>query len=200
MQIDQQPNKLSALKMLFKVFSVLLFALKRACVGIGFLVLLISDVTLVNAATTQLHFQSGEIELPQTPLVNDIGEKVHLADFKGRPLIVNFWASWCAPCITELPELESLAKHYTETEPVIILVNLDRGGVDVAQPFLDKTGVVSPISLFDSQADWAKQLKIRGLPLTLFIASDQSRYSFHVGPAKWTDPLLKSQLREQLAF
>lgn len=200
MQIDQQTNEDRGCKVPLMMF---LSGIGAYCSRLAFLPVLILGVfysPFVLATATEIDFKIGQVELPASALPDQTGEQYHLPLFKGKPLIVNFWASWCAPCIAELPELEALAAGFDEDDPHVILVNLDRGGQPAAQPLLEKSGIVTPLSLFDPKARWAKTLQVRGLPLTLFISADQNMYWFHTGPLHWTDTHVKSQLKKQLAF
>ena len=200
MQINQQPNDQQA------HYHLLPGALQRHFLPYlrywlwGVCMVISVSLSSALAATTELKFRDGEAALPLQAITDEEGEKRQLSDLKGRPLIVNFWASWCAPCIAELPELEKLAASYTAEQPLVVLVNLDRGGIKSAQPLLETAGVRTPLSLYDPKASWAKQLQIRGLPFTLFIAADQRDYSFHLGPAQWSHQNVKNQLQQQLAF
>lgn len=156
-------------------------------------------LSVANAATTKLSFTEGTIALPATDIHSETGNAHRLSDFKGGAVIVNFWASWCAPCIVELPELEKLAVSLKADNIQVILVNLDRAGPQAGLPLLSAKNITTPLSLFDPKASWAKTLKISGLPVTLFIPPSQSGYSYHIGPVMWTDTDVKSQLLEKLA-
>ena len=109
----------------------------------------------------------------------------------GQALLVNFWASWCAPCIVELPALEAAATQLKAASIQVILVNLDRGGAAVAQPFLDERNITTPLSAYDPKGEWARAVQLRVLPTTLLIKPNQSEYASHTGPAEWdTAPVL----------
>ena len=84
---------------------------------------------------------------PQTPpdlqvQVSDMdGRLVTLADYEGSPLLVNFWAIWCPPCVAELPALERAVAPLGAQSIRVLLVSVDRGGAQKAVPFLKKYGV-----------------------------------------------------------
>ena len=152
-----------------------------------------------QAATSEITFRQGMTDLPSGVIHSQSGEKYRLSDFKGTPLVINFWASWCAPCISELPELEILSTSLEEDNIQVMLVNLDRAGPKAGLPLLRTKQITSPLSLFDPKTSWAKHLQIRGLPFTIFIPADQRDYSYHLGPVRWSAPEVKSQLLAKLA-
>ena len=147
-----------------------------------------------TAGEGTLKLAEGTQPLPDTALMTQSGETLQLTDLYGQALVVNFWATWCAPCIVELPALEAAATHLKAESIKVILVNLDRGGVAVAQPFLDKRSITSPLSAFDPKGEWARAVRLQGLPTTLLIKPGQVEYAAHTGPAKWDSAPILSQI------
>ena len=86
------------------------------------------------------------------------GRSVTLADYHGRPLLVNFWATWCPPCIAELPALERAVASIEAQSVNVLLVSVDRGGAEKAVPFLEKHGVSSPELAFDPKGALSRHL------------------------------------------
>jgi thiol-disulfide isomerase/thioredoxin len=70
------------------------------------------------------------------PFFDAAGNVRHLADFRGQVLLVNFWATWCAPCIREMPDLEALHRALGGRDFSVLAVSQDRGGAEVAEPFV----------------------------------------------------------------
>ena len=124
------------------------------------------------------------------------GQPLQLADLSRQALLVNFWASWCAPCVVELPALESAAAQLKAESIQVVLVNLDRGGADVAQPFLDERSITTPVSSYDPKGEWARAIQLRILPTTLLIKPGQSEYAGHTGPAEWNSPPILQHIRD----
>jgi len=84
------------------------------------------------------------------------GKKVSLADYKGRPVLVNFWATWCAPCKVEMPWFEELRKQYAAQGFEILGLTDDAdAGKDVIAKVAKKTGVTYPILLTDGKVQTA---------------------------------------------
>ena len=94
-------------------------------------------------ASQQLDLKPGKIVLPDMALASD-GGTVSLSKWSDRPLLVNFWATWCAPCVVELPMLEEVAQILAQNNIMVILVSMDKGGQEIAAPFLEERGETDP--------------------------------------------------------
>jgi thiol-disulfide isomerase/thioredoxin len=111
------------------------------------------------------------------------GSSKTLADFRGKPVVLNFWATWCIPCVAELPELDHLAG--TDSGLVVLAVSADRGGAAVVTPFLAAHHITGATVLLDQSSDAVHALGVVGFPTTLLIdASGQLRGTLE-GPASW---------------
>ena len=75
---------------------------------------------------------------PRFTLLNLKGEKVDSADFQGKVILLNFWATWCSPCRQEIPSLNDLYHQYKEEGLAVIGISLDRGGAEEIQKFVEK--------------------------------------------------------------
>ncbi|HRD50403.1 MAG: TlpA family protein disulfide reductase [Candidatus Competibacter sp.] len=103
---------------------------------------------------------------------------VQLADFRGRWVIVNFWASWCAPCLLEMPDLQAFHEaHYARA--VVIGVNFEEITAREIRPFLARLGVTFPVALSGGQP--VPGFEIKGLPTTFFISPAGQRVGAHLG-------------------
>ena len=105
---------------------------------------------------------------PDFTLTSDAGSEVSLADFRGTPVLVNLWASWCAPCVKELPTLDKLAKaHGADRELDVIAVSQDNGPHASVVAFLDKLKVEELGAYQDSSMALSGALgaEVRGLRL-----------------------------------
>ena len=90
---------------------------------------------------------------PAFTLVDLDGKKVSLADFKGHPVFVNFWATWCEPCKLEMPWLEDFSKKYKDQGLVMLGISTDDAGKDVVAKTVKKLGVSYPILLKDDKVE-----------------------------------------------
>lgn len=112
---------------------------------------------------------------PDFQLTTLTGETVKLSDFKGKKIMLNFWATWCPPCKAEMPEMEKFSKQ-TPKDLVILAVNIDPQN-DV-KGFADKNGITFPILLDKTNVNETYQ--ILSIPTTYFINSNgviQNKYT-----------------------
>lgn len=104
------------------------------------------------------------------PFTAEDGSSLTLADlYKDGPVVLNFWATWCAPCIVEMPQLDNLKQIVKPDGITVITVSQDRGGLRRVKPFFKKQGYKNLEILLDPKGKFARSLKVRGLPTTLLI-------------------------------
>lgn len=116
------------------------------------------------------------------------GKPVRISDFKGTPTLVNFWATWCGPCVVELPWLKQLSEHY-EGRMRVVAISLDHGKktTDIAD-FLERRDLGTFAGYLDESGDLAKALALRGIPTTYLLGSDGLLLYRFEGDANWTTP------------
>lgn len=106
--------------------------------------------------------------------VYDLEGNAHkLSDFRGKPVIVNFWASWCGPCKSEMPDFQAKFEEYGE-DIQFLMVNLTDGSqetVDSAQDYIDGQGYTFPV-YFDTDYSGAIAYAVNAIPATYFIGAD----------------------------
>lgn len=113
------------------------------------------------------------------------GKPVGLSDLQGRVVLLNFWASWCAPCVEEMPALRRLQAALPATAFTVVALAQDIESGDVAK-FLKDHPVNFPVAL-DEDNEIARLYKVRGLPVT-FLVDKQGRIVEKIlGPKKWDD-------------
>ena len=122
------------------------------------------------------------------------GKPLTIASFKGKKLLVNFWASWCVPCREEMPALDTLAGKFNSDDFIVLPVNLDVGeeGLRKARAFLDE-GKWAHLPLYaDNTMAAFDKLKTAGvtlgLPATLLLDANGCELAALQGPAKWDSP------------
>lgn len=110
---------------------------------------------------------------PDIQLLDRSGRSVRLSDYKGKIVVLNFWASWCPPCKAEMPHMQKLYDAYRNEEVVLLSVNMTttESNSDAAWTFAKKKGITFPIVL-DEEGAAMKAYNIRTYPTTVFVASD----------------------------
>jgi thiol-disulfide isomerase/thioredoxin len=136
---------------------------------------------------------------PDQPFFAPDGAEIRLTDFKGQVLVVNFWATWCAPCRVEMPSLNRLAAKLDKDPARVLTISLDRGGAAVAQKFLDEIKADRLTAYVDQGSALAGQLQVTGLPATLIIDRNGYIVARHDGPAEWDQPDAVALVREVMA-
>lgn len=110
------------------------------------------------------------------------GSEVNLSDFYGTPIVVNFWATWCGPCKSELPAFEQLYREYGENI-IFMMVNLTDGAQETVKDvnkFVMDNNYTFPV-YFDTEADAALTYSVYSIPATLFIDADGNIVASHMG-------------------
>lgn len=115
---------------------------------------------------------------PDFSLVTLDGESFALADQRGTPVVLNFWATWCGPCQNELPALQATAERYAGK---VIIVGVDQAEApEVVRAYVDKLGLTFPTPL-DTDNAVAHRYNVTGMPTTFFIDADGVIRHFWMG-------------------
>ena len=123
------------------------------------------------------------------------GAPIDLAKFRGRVVLVNLWATWCPPCVEEMPSLERLQARLGGADFSILAVSSDRTGLKAVAPFLDKYGLsMLPIYL-DPDSAFTRSTGARGLPTSILIDRDGREVGRFEGAADWDGPDAASLLK-----
>jgi peroxiredoxin len=104
---------------------------------------------------------------PNFALQGGDGAIRQLADYRGKPVVLNFWATWCAPCRQEMPELVAAFQDHQDQDLVILGINAQESGQQARQ-FMDQYQITFPVAL-DSRGEVQQLYQVRGLPTTVFI-------------------------------
>lgn len=129
-----------------------------------------------NGNNSEDSLSSADVQLTQAPnfTVYDIeGNEVNLSDFFGKPIIVNFWASWCGPCKMEMPDFDEAYQTYGN-DISFLMVNMTDGSretVEIASSFIEESGYSFPV-YYDTNYSAAITYSVSSLPTTYFIDAD----------------------------
>ncbi len=117
---------------------------------------------------------------PNFDLKGVYGNPVSLADHRGKPVVVDFWATWCVPCIYQVPELNAFWKIHREADDVAVIgVAVDVEGASAVAPWIEEKGVEYQIAIGDERL--AREFGVMGFPTLAIISPDGNIESLHVG-------------------
>jgi len=130
---------------------------------------------------------------PEVSFTDLQGKWVTLADFKGKLVLINLWATWCQPCLKEMPSLEKL--QGSEDKLTVAAVSEDRGGSKVVEPFVAKLGLDKVKIYLDPKSAVGHAFSVRGLPTTLVIDAEGRLVGRVEGAAEWDSAKMTTALQ-----
>ena len=143
-------------------------------------------------------FKKSPEALPDVSFSDATGATRTLKDFEGKVILLNLWATWCAPCRKEMPSLDRLQKELGSDKFEVVALSVDRAGLAGSKKFLDEIGV-SALGLYvDPTARATSNLKAVGLPATLLIDAQGREIGRLTGPAEWDSEDAKRLIRAVL--
>lgn len=150
-----------------------------------------SNVTLTRLSTfwpaPELHFQ-------------DVADRrLTLADFRGKVVLLNIWATWCLPCRREMPALDRLQRVLGGAHFQVVALSIDTGGAPAVESYFESLGMHALGVYVDPTMMAANALDITGTPTTFLIDASGREIGRHVGPARWDSPGNEQFLRSFIA-
>jgi thiol-disulfide isomerase/thioredoxin len=134
---------------------------------------------------------------PAISFVDLAGNTASLSEFAGKIVLVNLWATWCEPCLREMPSLERVQSHFGD-KIAVVAISEDHGGRKTVEPFIDKLGLKSVKIYLDPKSAMERAFKVQGLP-TSFLIDRGGRVLGQVdGAAEWDAPKLLEVLKSFL--
>jgi thiol-disulfide isomerase/thioredoxin len=126
------------------------------------------------------------------------GTEKTLAEWRGKYVLINFWATWCAPCVSEMPSLLRLQKAMGGDKFTVLAVSEDLKGWPVIGPFLERLSLKDLPAVHDPQGATARDFGVSGLPATILIDPTGLVLGRVVGPAEWDGEAAKATLRAHM--
>jgi peroxiredoxin len=154
---------------------------------VGLLVLMSTGVGAEDAGPFDITYPKQRLEAPAIRLPDLNGNAVSLEVFRGKVVLVHFWATFCVPCLEEMPVLESLWQEYGGQGLVIMGIAGDRGKTEVVREFAEKTGVSFPV-LHDQDGRIRNQYEVVALPTTYLVGRDGKISGRAIGTRSWNEP------------
>jgi len=158
--------------------------------------LIASVVLLVVTATASGKMPAVGAPAPDFTLRSSTGKNLKLSEYRGRVVMINFWATWCAPCREELPHLNRLYQQYRRAGFVLLGVNIDDNPKS-AQAMATHVKLAFPV-LFDTGKQVSKRYDVDAMPSTLIIDRDGKVQYVHRGYRTGTEKEYEARLREIL--
>jgi len=127
-------------------------------------------------------------KLHENVIFMDINQKnVNLDDFKGKLLILNFWATWCAPCKEEMPSLDELQSNTKFSNLKIFPINIGQEDVSKSESFFKELNIQNLEIYFDAPTTLAKKFSLRGIPTTIIFNKEGKEFARIIGSIDFND-------------
>ena len=137
--------------------------------------------------------------IPELRFVDGAGRALSLADFRGKVVVLNIWATWCAPCREEMPALDRLQAQLGGERFQVVALSVDQQGVPIARKFFSEVGIKTLPLYVDPSAKAAFTLDAAGLPATLLVDRAGREIGRHLGAVKWDSPEVLARLRRAIS-
>jgi len=134
---------------------------------------------------------------PEFTLPGLDGNMVKLVDYKGKVVLLNIWATWCPPCVEEMPSMEKLYQELKDEDFQILAVSIDVSGGNVVAPFMKKHKLSFP-ALTDTQGTLKSLYRTTGVPESFIIDKDGIIAEKIIGPRDWATPGVISYFRNMI--
>lgn len=150
----------------------------------------------------RLRVRDAPLAVPDLAFQDRDGLPLTLADFRGKTVLLNIWATWCIPCREEMPALDRLQAGLGGDAFQVVALSIDRGGTQAVQRFYAETGVTHLGIFTGSAGRILHDLVIVGLPLTLLVDAEGREIARAIGPIDWDDPeiieFIQTRLKESV--
>ena len=140
------------------------------------------DVPLNNIAIN-------EIPKSISPIIFEdfLGNKISLKEYRGKLVIINFWATWCAPCKKEMPSLDRLYQSSDFKNLEVFAVNMEQPNKEKTKKFFENLKIKKLEIFFDHDLDFVKEFKLRGVPTTVLINKQGKEFARIIGEVNFED-------------
>jgi thiol-disulfide isomerase/thioredoxin len=138
-------------------------------------------------------------ELPDFMLLDMDDGKRYMTEFKGKYVVLNFWATWCAPCRKEMPMLDDLQAELGGDDFVVVLIAAGRNPKPAVRKFFEEANIVNLPTLRDPTQQYTNLMGVFGLPITVILNPEGLEIARMRGDADWSSPEAYSFLRAMIA-
>jgi thiol-disulfide isomerase/thioredoxin len=166
-------------------------ALAAACFGLTAIPL----QAVAAQAPTGFALHESPRPVPEIRFENEEGEVTSLADFRGKVVLLNIWATWCAPCRREMPTLDRLQAELGGPDFEVVALSIDRSGLPAVQAFYEEIGLEKLPIYVDPSGKSQRELSVLGIPTTLLLDRQGNEIGRLAGPAEWDSPEMVTFIR-----
>ena len=148
-----------------------------------------SSISQTNEDVPLNNMAINEIPRSSTSLIFEdfSGKKINLNDYYGKLVIVNFWATWCAPCKKEMPSLDNLYQDDNFKNLQIFPVNMEQPNLEKTKKFFANLKIKKLEIFFDPDLNFVKEFKLRGVPTTILINKKGEEFARVIGEINFQD-------------
>lgn len=154
----------------------------------GFMLGLVWSTAATAEGPNAVPLHDTPLPLPAISFADENGNALTLDRWRGKVVLLNVWATWCAPCRHEMPTLDRLQATLGSERFEVVALSIDRAGVRVVRRFFDEIGIQHLGIFVDTTMKASRDLRILGLPGTLLIGPNGRELGRLIGPAEWDTP------------
>ncbi len=142
-----------------------------------------SSISQTNEDVPLNNIAINEIPKPISPIIFEdfSGNEISLKDYQGKLVIINFWATWCAPCKKEMPSLDQLYQDSSFKNLEVLAVNMEQPNVKKTKKFFADLNIKKLSIFFDSNLNFVKEFKLRGVPTTVLLNKKGEEFARIIG-------------------
>ena len=143
--------------------------------------------------------QTDPTPVPETTFTDPEGGTHSLTDYKGKVVLLNFWATWCAPCREEMPSLDALQAELGGDDFQVVAIAAGHNPAPAIEKFLTEAKITNLPVLLDPRQGLARGMGVMGMPVTILIDRDGNEIARLIGGADWASEASKTLIRQATA-
>ncbi len=155
-----------------------------------------SDAEELHDLASALVLTDPPAPVPDIAFVDANGGEHHLKDFVGRGMVINLWATWCVPCVEELPSLAALSKTLAPDDIAVLPLSSDRGGANAVTTFYQEHDITGLPVLLDPKGAAAHAWHARGIPTSVIVDKQGRERARLEGAADWSTQAAAAVVRK----